>query len=257
MNNDNVESMVAPGTAADRAERLTNTIRDQSFKNIKPRDSATLILIDRAESVPKVLLGRRHERHRFLPGKFVFPGGRVERADRAMPIAAPLNARDTARLMKQVKRPTAAKAASFALAAIRETYEETGLMLGAKASGPIAAPDGPWQAFASAGVIPDLSQIHFVARAITPPRRPRRFDSRFFAAEISAVAHRAGGFVGPDAELVELVWMPITEARQLDIPGITAIVLEELQDRIAGGVEADHPAPLYRMLHGRFVREVL
>ena len=75
--------------------------------------------------------------------------------------------------------------------------------------------------------------MHFIARAITPPSRPRRFDSRFFAADFTAIARRDEGFVGADAELVELVWMPITEARQLDMPGITAIVLEELQDRIA------------------------
>ena len=83
-------SVVAGGTAADRAERLTRTMRDQSFPNVKPRDSATLILIDRAEAVPKVLLGRRHQRHRFLPGKFVFPGGRIEPADRLMATAAAL-----------------------------------------------------------------------------------------------------------------------------------------------------------------------
>ncbi len=62
---DDISSVTAGGTAADRAERLTRTIRDQTFPNLKPRDSATLILIDRAEKVPKVLLGRRHERHRF------------------------------------------------------------------------------------------------------------------------------------------------------------------------------------------------
>lgn len=257
MSNDNIEATVVPGTAADRAERLTDTIRDQSFPNVKPRDSATLILIDRSETVPKVLLGRRHKRHRFLPGKFVFPGGRVEASDRLMPTAAPLHRHDAERLMQRIKRPSMAKASAFALAAIRETYEETGLMLGAKVSGTITAPDSPWQAFAAAGVIPDLSRIHYVARAITPPRRPRRFDSRFFAAEIGAVAHRTEGLVGPDAELVELAWMPINEARRLDIPGITAIVLEELQDRIAAGMSHDDPAPFYRMVHRRFVREVL
>ena len=75
---DDPEAMVGRGTVTDRAERLTRTIRDQSSPNLRPRDSATLILIDRSNAVPKVLLGRRHERHRFLPGKFVFPGGRVE-----------------------------------------------------------------------------------------------------------------------------------------------------------------------------------
>jgi 8-oxo-dGTP pyrophosphatase MutT (NUDIX family) len=247
----------APEPATERTGRLTEAARDQSFANIRPRDSATLILIDRGESVPKVLLGRRHERHRFLPGKFVFPGGRVELTDRAMPVAAPLHERDTERLMRRVRRPSAAKAAAFALAAVRETYEETGLMLGVKAGGPMAAPAADWRAFAEAGVLPDLSAIHFVARAITPPRRPRRFDSRFFAADISAVAHRADGFVGPEAELVELVWLPITEARRLDIPAITAVALEELQERISTGMSHDHPAPFYRMVRKRFVRELL
>ena len=113
------------------------------------------------------------------------------------------------------------------------------------------------QAFAQAGVLPDLSAVHFIARAITPPRRPRRFDSRFFAADISAVARRFEGVVGPQAELVELVWLPITEARRLDIPAITAVALDELQDRIATGMSHDHPVPFYRMLHKRFVREML
>jgi 8-oxo-dGTP pyrophosphatase MutT (NUDIX family) len=245
------------GIAADRTDRLTKTIRDQSFPNLKPRDSATLILIDRTESVPKVLLGRRHERHRFMPGKFVFPGGRIEPADREMATLSALHDRHVARLMTKVRRASAAKAAGFALAAIRETYEETGLMLGAPSAGPIATPPGPWEAFAKAGIVPDLSAMHFIARAITPPKRPRRFDSRFFAADIAAIGHRAEGFVGPDKELVELVWLPITEARRLDMPGITAIALEELQDRMAAGMSYDHPAPLYRMLHKRFVREVL
>ncbi len=251
------DSIIEPGIAADRAERLTRTIRDQSFPHLKPRDSATLILIDRTEKVPKVLLGRRHQRHRFMPGKFVFPGGRIEPADRQMAVAASLHARHVARLMARVRRPSAVKAAGFALAAVRETYVETGLMLGVPRAGAITAPPGAWQAFAKAGIVPDLSAIHFIARAITPPKRPLRFDSRFFAADVAAIARRDDGFVGPDKELVELVWLPITEARVLDMPGITAVVLEELADRIAAGMSFGHPVPLYHMLHRRFVREIL
>jgi 8-oxo-dGTP pyrophosphatase MutT (NUDIX family) len=251
------DPMIEAGVAGDRAERLTRTIRDQTFPNLKPRNSATLILIDRTEQIPRVLLGRRHLRHRFMPGKFVFPGGRIEGADRLMPVAAPLHERDAARLMQRLRRPSAAKAAAFALAAVRETYEETGLMLGVRGDGPIKTPLGAWEPFAKAGILPDLSKIHFIARAITPPKRPLRFDSRFFAADVSAVAHRVDGFVGPEAEFVELVWLPINEARSLDMPGITAVVLEELTDRIATGMSADHPVPLYRMLHRRFVREIL
>jgi 8-oxo-dGTP pyrophosphatase MutT (NUDIX family) len=207
--------------------------------------------------VPKVLLGRRHQRHRFLPGKFVFPGGRIEPADRLMAASAALHDRYVARLMRHVRRPSLAKAAAFALAAVRETYEETGLMVGVPRAGAIPVPPGAWQAFAKVGIVPDLSAIHFIARAITPPKRPLRFDSRFFAADVAAIARRDDGFVGPEKELVELVWLPLNEARQLDMPGITAVVLEELQDRIAAGMNHDHPVPLYRMLHKRFVREIL
>ena len=250
-------SVSAGGTAADRAERLTRSMRDQSFPNVKPRDSATLILVDPASNVPKVLLGRRHERHRFLPGKFVFPGGRIEPADRLIAAAAALDVHHTTKLMRRVRRPSLAKAAAFALAAVRETYEETGIMLGVRAAEPLRVPPGPWEAFARAGIAPDLSAIHFIARAITPPRRPLRFDSRFFTADVSAIARRDDGFVGPDKELVELVWLPITQARQLDMPGITAVVLEELQDRMTAGMSHAHPVPLYRMLHKKFVREIL
>jgi 8-oxo-dGTP pyrophosphatase MutT (NUDIX family) len=140
---------------------------------------------------------------------------------------------------------------------VRETHEETGIMLGVASDKSVAAPSESWEPFAKAGIVPDLSKIHFIARAITPPKRPLRFDSRFFAADVTAIAKREDGFVGPDKELVELVWMPITEASRLDMPGITAVALEELQDRIASGMSFDHPAPLYRMLHKKFVRVVL
>src|SRR5947208_10639254 len=110
--NDDISVTVA-GTAADRAERLTRSMRDQSFPNVRPRDSATLILVDRSANIPKILLGRRNDRHRFLPGKFVFPGGRIEPADRLMAIAAALHEQHATKLMQQVRRPSLAKAAAF------------------------------------------------------------------------------------------------------------------------------------------------
>lgn len=254
---DDLESAVPGGRLIDPREGDRGVGDDVRLPYLRPKDSATLILIDRSGTVPKVLLGRRHSKHKFVPGKFVFPGGRVEHADRLMPVTAPLHARHTARLMQQIKRPNAAKTAGYALAAVRETYEETGLMIGSRMTGPIKTPAGPWRAFADAGVLPDLSVIHFVARAITPTNRPRRFDSRFFAAEIAAVAQKTEGFVGPEAELVELVWLPITEASRLDIPRITKIVLEDLRDRIGAGMSQDHPVPFYHVLHRRSVRELL
>jgi len=122
---DDFSNVKAGGTAADRTDRLTRATRDQSFPNVRPRDSATLILIDRATPVPKVLLGRRHHGLRFMPGKFVFPGGRIEPEDRLMAASADLHERHLARLMQRMKRPTLAKAAAFALTAVREVFEET------------------------------------------------------------------------------------------------------------------------------------
>jgi 8-oxo-dGTP pyrophosphatase MutT (NUDIX family) len=245
------------GRMNELAKQLLEDENYFKFENLRPKDAATLILIDRSETTPKVLLGKRHHGHKFMPGKYVFPGGGLEPADQRMTVARPLDPHAEVRLMRQVKRPSAVKARAFALAAIRETFEETGLLVGTRESGMPAVPVGPWSAFAQAGVLPDLGSIHFVARAITPPRRPRRFDARFFTADASAVVQKVDGVIGPDAELVELVWMPIKEARQLDLPTITGVVLEELEMRIAQGLRHDLPVPFYQMRHRRFVRELL
>jgi 8-oxo-dGTP pyrophosphatase MutT (NUDIX family) len=245
------------GRMNELAKQLLEDENYFKFENVRPKDAATLILIDRSGAVPKVLLGKRHHGHKFMPGKYVFPGGGLEPADQRMPVVRQLDPHAESRLMRQIKRPSAAKARAFALAAIRETFEETGLLLGTRKSEMPAVPVGPWSAFAQAGVLPDLGSIHFVARAITPPRRPRRFDARFFTTDASAVVQTVDGIIGPDAELVELVWMPIKEARQLDLPTITGVVLEELEMRIAEGLGHDLPVPFYQMLHRRFVRELL
>jgi 8-oxo-dGTP pyrophosphatase MutT (NUDIX family) len=239
------------------AALLTEAERVQASPNIRPRDAATLILIDRSSPAPQVLMGRRHARHKFMPGKFVFPGGRVEPYDGRMPAAGRLGPAHVARLMKLVQRPNAARAQAYAMAAVRETAEETGLLLGARVAEPAKVPHEAWAMFAEASVQPDLSHLHFIARAITPPRRNRRFDARFFAADAQNVAHRLEGVVGPDSELDEIVWIPLEEARRLDLPTITRVVLEELERRIAGGFDAGLPVPFYHMVRGKFVREVL
>jgi len=241
----------------DLAERLTKVERDQTHPNLKPRYAATLIMVDRSGAEPKVLLGKRHAGLKFMAGKFVFPGGRMEPGDRNMPVASELDPNAGDRLMRHVQRPSLHKARALALAAIRETYEETGLLLGKRVEAVPPVPDGPWQAFAAARVLPDLAQLHFIVRAFTPPRRPRRFDARFFAVDASAIAHRVEGKVGPDSELVELVWLPISEAKKHELPTITQVALDELQARVAKGFGHDLPSPFYRMLHKKFVRAEL
>jgi len=236
------------------AERLTNA--ERRFARMRPKDAATLILIDRSGPTFKVLMGRRHNGHAFLPGKFVFPGGRVEVDDRRVPVTGTLDAYDEARLMRRVVRASRLKARAFAVAAIREAFEETGLMIGRKVDAPPTLPEG-WLSFAQAYVQPDIGELHFVARAITPPGRPRRFDTRFFAADALAIAHRIESVVGPDAELVELTWVPMVQAQELGLVAITKLVLVDLAARIAAGFGHELPVPYYRAVNGRHVRELL
>jgi 8-oxo-dGTP pyrophosphatase MutT (NUDIX family) len=238
-------------------DRMTSSERDQSHPDSEPRDAATLMLIDRAGPKPKVLLGRRHHNHKFMPGKFVFPGGRIEALDRVMAAASELHPDTQAKLLERVPSPSAELARGFALAAVRELAEETGLLLGIKRDDAPAVPGDIWADFAKANVHPDLAQIHFIARAITPPRRPRRFDTRFFTADATAIAHKIEGVVGPDSELVELTWVPIEEATHLDMPTITGVVLEELAARVEAAMAHSRPVPFYFMVEQQFFRELL
>ena len=238
-------------------ERMTKSERNQSFPDTEPRDAATLMLIDRSGPKPKVLLGRRHDSHKFMPGKFVFPGGRIEALDRQMPALSELHPGTQAKLLERVTAPSAELARGFALAAVREMAEETGLLLGVKRDEAPASPGEIWEEFAKRKVYPDLGQIHFIARAITPPKRPKRFDTRFFTADASSITDTIEGVVGPDSELVELTWVPIEEATRLDMPTITGVVLEELGNRVLAGMAHDLPVPFYYMENEKFCRGLL
>ncbi|MBN8966731.1 MAG: NUDIX domain-containing protein [Rhizobiales bacterium] len=234
--------------------------------NLRPRDASTLILLDQTGPEPKVLMGKRHEGHVFMPGRFVFPGGRIDPADRRMPVAGALDPRAEQKLMLKIRRPSVGRARALALTAIRETFEETGLLLGTKdmgnsttgAANAPAATDAAWSDFVEAGIRPDLSSMHFIARAVTPPRRARRYDTRFFTADISAIAHRVAGKVGPDAELVELVWLPLSEIKQrIELMAITELVLRDLRGLLEKGFSHDLPVPYYHVVNGRRVRDFL
>lgn len=234
-------------------EWLARAAREQNHPNVRPRDASTLIVLDRSGREPKVLLGRRHHRHVFMPGKFVFPGGRVEPTDNATVVASPLDAEAERRLMMRMSRPTPARARALAVAAIRELAEETGLLIGRKvAKESDAAEHGD-----AVAVMPDLAGLFYLARAITPPRRLRRYDTRFFVVDAEAIAHRVEGLVTAESELVELVWMPLAAARELDMVTVTKVILLELESRLAEGLSHQQPVPFYRMLNRRFVRDLL
>ncbi|WP_108482653.1 NUDIX hydrolase [Oceaniglobus ichthyenteri] len=193
------------------------------------RDAATLILVRDAQgAMPKILMGQRGTKAAFMPNKFVFPGGAVDTTDHKIPMARPLNGLCRARLTQGAGRadPTAIVAA-----AIRELWEETGLILGQPHRWP-GTPPPTWQGFAATGHLPAPAGLRFVFRAITPPGATRRFDARFFLTDANHVAGDLDDFSNASDELSHLRWVPLSEARALDLPFITEVVLAEVAARL-------------------------
>ena len=237
---------------------------------LKPRDASTLIIIDSEGPAPRVLLGKRRDDLKFMPGKYVFPGGRMDADDKIMSAASELRPSETKKLLLDMKgHPSPARARGLAMTAVRETFEEAGIIIGGAvpaSSTELAPPlenpslDSPaaktWRQFQTHGFAPDLAPLTYLARAITPPGRPRRFDTRFFSVEASAITKTTDH---NDGELSGLVWMTLVEARELDLPPITRVILEDLAERIAQRTLDDPavPIPYYFNRHGTFRREML
>tara|TARA_R110002051_G_scaffold41963_1_gene86564 strand:+ start:1234 stop:1944 length:711 start_codon:yes stop_codon:yes gene_type:complete len=230
----------APTRPFDAAQDLADAPR--TGRHQKPKDAATLILL-RGDRKPEVLMGRRAPGHVFMASKWVFPGGRIERADFTAADGGDL---PPGTLRQLIHETDARRARALAMAAVRETFEETGLILGRPA--PPASVAGPWRDYRAAGALPDLSALTYVARAITPPGRPRRFDARFFLAPVEALLHPEP--TTGSGELDEIAWLPLAEARGLDLPAITRFVLDEIAGRRGG---ADRPRPFVRMVRGKHV----
>lgn len=226
-----------------------DTINDGAVREtgaaLKPKHAATLIIVRTDGRKPRLLMGRRNHGHAFMPDKWVFPGGRVDRTDYDAPSASELSPDVAVRLEQDPRHPKPARLArALALAAVRETFEETGLLLARDA--PERPGAGPWRPFLAQGALPDLAPLSFVARAITPPYRPRRFDARFFMAPAEALLSLDRR---PDCgELDEIAWVDFEEAMALDLPNITRFVVHEVGQRLA---EAGRSAPFMRFLNGK------
>lgn len=244
-------------TPSECLELLNREARRHAGKSGRPVDAATLIILDRTGREPRLLMGRRHKNHRFMPDVFVFPGGRSETGDAHVPVAGMLDEATIQRLMLASPGANPSRMKRLALAAIRETFEETGIVIGRKAgnSPPLA---GPWGEFTATGHLPDLSALAYIARAITPPRRPKRFDTRFFVVESTAIAHQVPDIVTPDSELTELAWLTLDDTKDLPLPVITRVMLGELQGWIEARATGTEPAiPFYCERHGRMERNLI
>lgn len=243
----------------DTAPQITPEPRAAEPQTMRPRDAATLILVRHDGPDHRVLMGKRHDGHKFMPGKFVFPGGRMDPADSRVAPATALDPAVETKLMTRMRVPSPARARGLGMAALRETFEEAGLVVGTRAQASASSKAPGWREFLRTGIHPTLHHLRFIARAITPPGRTRRFDTRFFVAEADHVMGDLHDLSGASEELLELHWLTFEEARARNLPGITSVVLGELEQRLAraDGMDPALPVPFYYMRGGSFVREEL
>lgn len=198
-----------------------------------PRDAASLVVLRGAADAPEVLLGKRREEARFMPGVYVYPGGAVDASDIAL------------------EADPAWPGGRFHAAAIRETWEETGVMIAEPGERPAAAPGDPClDAMAAEALRPAVSSLHFIARAITPPPSPIRFDTRFFLTGSESL-HGTARAIG---ELPEVAWVPAAQALASErVRGVTKFVLGEalsLWQHAARLSDPDRPIRLYSYVDG-------
>ncbi len=184
---------------------------------VRPRDAASLVVTRGEGAQTRVLLGRRPSDDRFMPNVYVFPGGRVDAEDESASIVRELRPA-VARRLERRARP--ARARALAVAALRETFEETGLVFGERSRSELR---------------PDLSGIDYLGRAITPPSNPIRYHARFLRAR----AENATGRLRGNGELLDLGWYTIDQALDLTVIDVTEAILEQLRARVSGRARGD------------------
>ncbi len=191
-----------------------------------PSPAATLVVLrDRPAGGVECLLMRRHLKSKFAAGDFVFPGGKIEADDNPDDAAAwcrGLDVKDAARRLALEDAPRTAL--GFWIGAIRETFEEAGLLLAAGAAGgdvDLAPPRFAeyrrachrenrafWTMLRAEGLTLATDRLVYFAHWITPEEQPLRFDTRFFAAPAPAGQPASGD----DFEMTDLKWLTPREA---------------------------------------------
>ena len=199
---------------------------------MKIRDASSIVLVDSRGKEPRILMGKRAAKHKFMPNICVFPGGRVDYADRFGPVGIDYQDDTLDLLMQQMRgRTTALRAQMMGLAAIRETYEEVDLKIGIKTDTVHKTANPSWAAFSKDGLKADLSKLAYIARAITPPGQNRRFDTRFFIADVSAyLDHQKAQ---SSEELEDVRWVTFEETKELPLHFITKRILLSAKSALA------------------------
>lgn len=195
------------------------------------QDAASIVLVDKRDGAPRILMGRRAAKHKFMPNIYVFPGGRVDTTDRFAPFEADYESDTLELLMQQMRgRKTHLRARMMGLAAIRETYEEVGIRIGRSTHEAGTCKQSGWTEFVASGMKPDLSRLTYIARAITPPGQNRRYDTRFFLVDISDYLEHQTPHSSD--ELEDVKWVTFDESNNLPLHFITKRVLLSAADAL-------------------------
>ncbi len=205
---------------------------------LKPRDASTLIVWRQGVGGAEVLMGRRSRNAAFIPDFFVFPGGRVDPGDHAVNAATPF---DPAAIERMDVRGDTSLAKALAIAAVRETFEETGLMLAE--SGDIGeAANAEWAHWKAHSLAPRLHSLTCFGRAITSPISPIRFHARFFIASAEALQGELAG----SGELSELSFYPVTDVlAHLPVVDVTEFMLNRVSSYAAASPEFNPLTPVF------------
>ncbi len=255
----------------DRLELLNNVDRSQKFPVIPPRDAASLLLIDRREVPYKLLMGLRHQKSTFMPDVYVFPGGGLDDQDIELAkslledfslgrlnqfgwFASRLNSDPSRKEPESNVHGMALHGMALALCGLRELFEETGLHL--TSSNQLQGIEKGAHPFAEQDLEQIFNSFIFLSRAITPPGRKKRYDTRFFIHDyrdaIMSHFHK-------DDELSDTRWVTFDEAIQLKIHPMTRVILEDLHDYLSKGTSFTQPASVafYHYEGTAFQRDLL
>ncbi|MBL4667318.1 MAG: NUDIX hydrolase [Sneathiella sp.] len=194
---------------------------------VKPRNASSLVLYKQSGDKIFLLMGKRAKGHKFLPDVFVFPGGRVDTADFTAECTSPLP-EDVARYLSA----PGSMSHALAIAAVRETYEETGLVIGNVTEDKL---------------YPDLSNLRYIARATTPAHNPIRFNTRFLMID----AKHATGTLAGSGELVDLQWFSIEDALNMPLVDVTEFVVGEVEKRLSNTEFETNVIPIFTYLNGK------
>jgi 8-oxo-dGTP pyrophosphatase MutT (NUDIX family) len=178
---------------------------------VRPRDAASLILLRGAGDELEVLAGRRPLHVKFMPGVYVFPGGAIDPPD------------GIAWSVETGTETLGPRLARSARAAMRETWEEAGVLIG-RPAGRVTAPRARApieQAYLQRGLMAAMDLLTYVGRAITPSHSFRRFNTRFFLGDGSDVF----GEPMVSDELEDVGWHPIGREALASFRDVTRFML--------------------------------